>query len=244
LHPNIGLEWRWNGNAGSVARAIDAWQRRSIMGMMSKLLQQFRQPTGWLGRLTLRDMNRRHSKVTDWGLQHIAIERHDTMLDVGCGGGRTVRKLAGIATAGQVYGVDHSDESVRASRRTNARWIALGRVEIRHGSVSALPFADQTFDLVTAVETHFFWPDLDADMREVMRVLKPGGTLIIIAEAYKGGKYDKVLAKVVGLMQPLNYAHLSVAEHRELFARAGYADIQVFENYDKGWLCGIGKKPA
>lgn len=42
------------------------------------------------------------------------------------------------------------------------------------------------FDLVTAVETHFWWPNLQADMREIFRVLKAGGKLIVIAEVYKG----------------------------------------------------------
>ena len=212
------------------------------MGIISKLLSQFQKPTGWLGRLTLRDMNRRHSKVTDWGLKYISIEKHYTILDVGCGGGRTVHKLGAIATEGKVYGIDHAEESVAASRRTNKQWIEMGRVEIRQGSVSQLPFSNHMFDLVTAVETHFFWPNLVADMQEVLRVLKPGGTLIIIAETYKGGKYDKVLQKLVGLMP--NYAHLSVNEHRELFTKAGYLDVQIFEEYDKGWLCGIGRKPS
>src|SRR6266852_8737017 len=131
-------------------------------------------------------MNSSHSKLTDWGLEHISIENHGTILDVGCGGGRTVGKLAAIATQGKVYGVDYSDESVAATKRTNARWTDLGRVQIRHGSVSQLPFPDGMFDLVTAVETHFWWPNLPGDMREVFRVLKPGGTLILIAEIYKG----------------------------------------------------------
>jgi ubiquinone/menaquinone biosynthesis C-methylase UbiE len=211
------------------------------MGAISKLLDQCRKPTGWFGRLLLRDFNRHHSKLTDWGLRHIAIEQHDTLLDVGCGGGRTVHKLAGIATAGKVYGIDFSEESVNVSRRTNQRWITLGRVEILHASVSTLPFSDHLFDLVSAVETHFFWPDLVADMQEVLRVLKPRGKLIIIAEAYKGGKHDKVLQKLAGLM---NMALLSVNEYRELFSRAGYSEVQIFEDYDKGWICGIGKKPA
>ena len=45
------------------------------------------------------------------------------------------------------------------------------------------------FDLVTAVETHFFWPDLPNDVREVLRVLKPGGTFLLIAEVYRGRQY-------------------------------------------------------
>ena len=118
----------------------------------------------------------------------------------------------------------------------------MGRVEIRHDSVSQLPFSNNMFDLATAVETHFFWPDLPADMQEVLRVLKPGGTLIIIAEAYKGGKYDKTLQKLVGLFN--NFAYLNVNEHKELFTKAGYSDVQIFEEYNKGWLCGVGTKPA
>ena len=213
------------------------------MGTISKLLDQCRKPTGGFGRLILRDFNRHHSKVTDWGLQHLAIQKHDTILDVGCGGGRTVHKLAGIATDGKVYGIDFSEESVTVSRRTNKQWIAMGRVEILPGSVSRLPFSDHMFNLVTAVETHFFWPDLVADMQEVLRVLKPGGKVIIIAEAYKGAKYDKskMFQKLAELM---NIAPLSVNEYSELFSRAGYSDVEMFEEYEKGWICGIGKKPS
>jgi ubiquinone/menaquinone biosynthesis C-methylase UbiE len=175
-------------------------------------------------------------------LKHILIENHRTILDVGCGGGRTVSKLAAIATQGKVFGVDYSEESVAATKRTNAQWIDLGRVEIRHGSVSRLPFPDDMFDLVTAVETHFWWPNLPGDMREVLRVLKPGGTLILIAEIYRGA--NTMAAKFAE-----KYASrtcmtlLSVDEHRELFTSAGYSNVQVIEERDKGWICGVGRKP-
>jgi ubiquinone/menaquinone biosynthesis C-methylase UbiE len=199
-------------------------------------------PTGWLGRITLWRMNASHSKLTDWGLKQISIENHDTILDVGCGGGRTVSKLAAIATQGKVYGIDFSEESVTATKKTNARWIDAGRVEVRDASVSQLPFSDSMFDLVTAVETHFWWPDLPGDMREVLRVLKPGGTLIVIAEVYKGmktgaGKFVEKYVSRTGLTL------LSVAEHRDLFSNAGYTDVQVIEKPEKGWICTIGRKP-
>ena len=147
---------------------------------------QCQKPTGWLGRFTLWRMNASHSKLTDWGLAHISVEKNHTILDIGCGGGRTVNKLAAIATEGKVYGVDYSEESVAATKRTNAGWIEAGRVETRQASVSQLPFPDNNFDLITAVETHYFWPELPADMHEVFRVLKAGGTFILIAEVYKG----------------------------------------------------------
>jgi ubiquinone/menaquinone biosynthesis C-methylase UbiE len=188
-------------------------------------------------------MNSRHSKVTDWGLSHISIDKHSTILDVGCGGGRTVNKLADIATQGKVYGVDFSGESVAFASRINKQWIETGRVEIREASVAQLPFSADAFDVVTAVETHFWWPDLPADMREVLRVLKPGGTLIIIAEIYKGA--NTATAKLAEKYLPLSgMALLSVNEHRELFANAGYSDIRIIDEPGKGWICGIGKKSS
>src|SRR5579883_1778619 len=124
-------------------------------------------PTGWLGRLILRNMNSRHSKVTDWGLSQVSIGKQDIILDVGCGGGRTVSKLAAVATQGKVYAIDHSGESVAMARRSNRQWTELGRVEVQQGSVSQLPFPDGMFDLITAVETHFWWPALATDLREI-----------------------------------------------------------------------------
>src|SRR5260370_33010975 len=60
---------------------------------------------------------------------------------------------------------------------------------MEEGSVTALPFPDRTFDIVTAVETHYYWPDLPANVREILRVLKPGGTFALIAETYLGGSF-------------------------------------------------------
>ncbi len=187
-------------------------------------------------------MNSSHSKLTDWGLEHISIENHHTILDVGCGGGRTVSKLAAIATQGKVYGIDYSDESVATTKRANARWIDLGRVEIRRSSVSQLPFPGGMFDLVTAVETHFWWPNLPGDIREVFRVMKPGGTLVLIAEIYKGA--NTMAAKLAEKYAArTGMTVLSVNEHRELCTNAGYYDVRVIEERDKGWICGIGRKP-
>jgi ubiquinone/menaquinone biosynthesis C-methylase UbiE len=205
-------------------------------------VNQCSKPTGWLGRFSLWRMNASHSKLTGWGLGHVAIEEHYTILDVGCGGGKTVSKLAAKATQGRVYGVDYSEESVAASKRLNAAWIDLGRVEIRNGSVSQLPFADGMFDLVTAVETHFWWPDLPGDMREVFRVTKPGGMVIVIAEIYKGANTaSSRLAEKYASRTGLTL--LSADEHREMCANAGYRDVQAIEDRSRGWICAIGRKP-
>jgi SAM-dependent methyltransferase len=213
----------------------------AFMALMLYLLNQVRRPTKWFGRPFLWGMNMSHSALTDWGLRHIQIGEDFAILEVGCGGGRTVQKLAALAAKGTVSGVDYADGSVAASREKNAQLIQSGRVEIKQASVSQLPFPGGKFDLVTAVETQYYWPDLIHDMQEILRVLKPGGTLIVIAESYKEGANNALQRPVMKLLKSSN---LSAEDQRELFTKAGYVDVQIFEERTKGWICAVGKKPA
>jgi len=203
------------------------------------LINQCRKPHGWLGRFFIWEMAGRHGRVTDWGLGHVTIEKHFVTLDVGCGSGRTVSKLAPIVSEGKAYGIDYSAASVASACKTNRQSIKDGQVEIHHGSVSKLPFPDCMFDLVTAVETHYYWPDLVTDLREIQRVLKPRGKLVIIAEAYKRRPIDPTQAA----MKLLRAAYLTVNQHREFFTAAGYSDVQIIEERREGWICAIGAKP-
>lgn len=179
--------------------------------------------------------------MTDWGLSHVSIESRFKVLDVGCGGGATVQKLATIVKDGMVYGVDYADGSIAVSRGLNSELIEAGRVVIQKATVSQLPFADATFDLATAIETQYYWPDLRGDMREVLRVLKAGGKLVVIAETYKGGKYDWLKWPAMWLLRS---SHLSVNDHRQLFASAGYVNVEIFEEKGRGWICAVGTKPG
>jgi len=206
------------------------------------VLRQARKPSRWLGRPFLWMMNKHHAGLTDWGLQHVPFKGNLTILDVGCGGGRTIQQLAALVPQGKVYGIDYSSGSVASSRAKNARLIQEGRVEVTQASVSSLPFPENMFDLVTAVETQYFWPDLVNDMKEIWRVLAPGGTLAIIAEAYRSG-HDSALQRFV-LTKLMRASYLSVAEHSELFSRAGFTDVRVFEEHARGWICIVGTKPA
>jgi ubiquinone/menaquinone biosynthesis C-methylase UbiE len=191
--------------------------------------------------LILKNMNARHSRVTDWGLGHAEIPRDGMILDVGCGGGRTIAKLASASGSGKVFGIDHSADSVGLAMKVNAALVDAGRVEIREGSVSQLPYADDSFDLVTAVETHFWWPDLEGDVREVRRVVKPGGRLVVVGEVYKGAPSS--MSKLVEKQAPsTGMKMLTEAEHRALLEDAGFAEVQVFTDPAKGWICATGRK--
>jgi ubiquinone/menaquinone biosynthesis C-methylase UbiE len=203
--------------------------------------QQVRKPSGSLGRRVVRAMNLSHSAMTDWGLRQVTVPKDATILDVGCGGGRTVQRLATLAAEGKVVGLDYSAASVAASRETNAQGIQAGRVQIEQGSVAALPFPDRTFDIVTAVETHYYWPDLPANVREVLRVLKPGGTFALIAETYRGGPFRLLYGIVMPLLRA---AFLSDAEHRDLLTQAGFTEVATKHVSGKNWICATGRRPT
>ena len=136
-----------------------------------------RKPQGKLGNLQLKSMNKEHTPVSLWGLKHLDIQPNDIILDVGCGGGINIKRMA--ENAKKVYGIDYSIESVNLSKEVNEKLISEGKVEIREGNVKNLPFEDDTFDIVTAFETVYFWPDIEKCFGEVKRVLKPGGMFLI-----------------------------------------------------------------
>lgn len=210
------------------------------VGAGAELFRQVRNPRGLLGRRVVRGMNAAHSALTDWGLQQVTIAAHATVLDIGCGGGRTLKKLAHLAPSGRAVGVDYSAASVAVARETNLDEIEAGRVAVVRASVAALPFLDLTFDVVTAVETHYYWPNLPANIREVLKVMKPGGTFLLIAEAYRGGPLRLLYSAVMPLLRA---ALLSDAEHRDLLTQAGFTEIDTRHKRGMNWICAIGRKP-
>jgi SAM-dependent methyltransferase len=212
---------------------------RLLVGVVfaAYFIRQCRKPSSFLGRFLARRMNASHASLTRWGLSHVHVESDWAILDVGCGGGRTIETLAS-ATSAIVCGVDYSPASVAVARQRNQAAIAAGCVRIDEASVASLPFANGTFDLATAVETHYYWPDLPSNVREVMRVLKPGGAFIIIAETYRGRSHDWLYRPVMELM--LGAAYLTPEQHRELLIGAGCRDVDVFVEKKRGWICAIG----
>ena len=202
--------------------------------------RQCRKPSNRTGRAVLHRMNVSHAELTTWALSHVQIGPAFAMLDVGCGGGRTIERLASAAPDGKTYGIDYSEESVAVARETNRAQIERGRVDVQQGTVSSLPFADDTFDLVVAVETHYYWPDLPSDVREVMRVLRAGGTFLLVAETYRGRKNDWLYRPAMRLL--LHATYLSVEEHQRLLSDAGYVRVEVFEDRSRGWISAVGRK--
>ncbi len=137
---------------------------------------------------------------------------------------------------GIVKGVDISDVSVTTARRVNRSAIADGRCAVWQGSVDELIFAADWFDAVTAFETVYFWPDLPKSFREIRRVLRPGGTLLICNECSGDAPGDETWTKKIAGMRIY-----PAAELQRLLEQAGFRRIQIHKT--SRWLCLTAQKP-
>ena len=135
-----------------------------------------RKPVGLGGKIMVAMMNIGHSAMAAWGLHFLQLAPDAIVLDCGCGGGANIKTLLKRCPKGKVQGIDYSAVSVEKTRKVNAGAIAAGRCAVQQASVAELPFEAEQFDVVTAFETVYFWPELAQNFREVYRVLKPGGT--------------------------------------------------------------------
>jgi arsenite methyltransferase len=135
------------------------------------------QPTGFLGRIVGRLMNRNNAKMNAFAVKLLELTADDRVLEVGFGGGVALPSL--IATAAYVAGVDRSPSMVQHANANFAGAVSAGRAEFRQGSVEALPFGAATFTKVCTVNTVYFWISLGVGFAELHRVLSPGGRLVV-----------------------------------------------------------------
>lgn len=151
---------------------------------------QFGNPTGEEGRRVLDHMNGHHIPLWDFCLGHLPRSLDGSVLDIGCGGGGFLRRMSEWYPYAMLFGVDISEESLRMTRDVNADTVESGGLDLRMASAESLPFDDGSFDMVTAMETYFFWPDIGAGLAEAARVLSPGGVLAVGSELRYGSGDD------------------------------------------------------
>lgn len=206
------------------------------MGMLKRFFENTRKPQGVFGKLMLSMMNAGHDKMASWGLGHMQTAPNATILDIGCGGGRNIANMLKKAPGGKFFGVDYSPESVKKSVKTNRAAVAQGKAEVIQASVSSLPFDAEKFDVITAFETVYFWPDLLGDFTEIKRVLKPGGIFLICNEASRredSEKWTKMLDMRVYTKEELS----------NILELTGFCNISCHSHENGKWLCVTAQKP-
>lgn len=202
-----------------------------------KLVLNARNPKGFWGKMMIRNMNKNHFEVTGWGLSHWDFKPTDVTLDVGCGGGMTVNRISKMVQ--KAYGVDYSELAVNKAEKLNKKQIKSGKAEFCQASVSHLPFDNNMFDVVTAVETYYFWPDKLNDLKEVLRVLKSGGKLLMVFEMCRVEDNPDKWQEVEEL---INIKSVTEQEITDILKEAGYVNIKTDVVAEKSWLTAVAEK--
>jgi ubiquinone/menaquinone biosynthesis C-methylase UbiE len=148
------------------------------------------------------------------------VQPADRVLEIGFGPGKLIQRLARRATQGLVAGIDLSAVMVRQATRRNRPFIRQGHVALYQGAVSHLPFPDQQFTKACAVNSFQFWPRPEDDLREVRRVLRDGGLLLLCLRQHDPTARIQLVP---------GFTVQEIAAIQELVRRAGFRDVQVQE---------------
>jgi ubiquinone/menaquinone biosynthesis C-methylase UbiE len=181
---------------------------------------QFRKPGRVFGRLFGKIMAQGNEYEAGWTVSLLNIQLNDHVLEIGFGPGVAIQYASQKAVNGLVAGIDFSPTMVQVASKRNAAAIKAGRVDLRRGEVSSLPFPDETFDKSYTIHCIYFWSKpLDA-LREVRRVLKTGGLLAVtILPTDEWAKKRPVPPDIFTLYRGDEVAQLLI--------EAGYRDVRV-----------------
>lgn len=156
-----------------------ACQRRRGWRRPMFLARQAALPAGGLGWILAHIMALETAAANDITIELTDLAGQEHVLEVGCGHGRAVARIAEALPQGRVVGLDPSATMVRLATKRNREWIRRGRARIDVGVAERLPYADASFDRVVATHTVYFWRELEPVLRALRRVLKPGGRLVL-----------------------------------------------------------------
>ncbi len=207
------------------------------MGLFKKYVNQTRKPEGFLGKMMINGMNSGHAKLADWGMSFLKNINPDTIVELGCGGGRNAAELIKRYPKSKVTAVDYSSLSVEKAKQYNKEMISVGKCTVLQGDVSKLNLKNDYFDLATAFETVYFWNNLEKCFSEVARILKTGGTFMICNESDGTDKICLQFEKIIEGMKCYTIEQLETT-----LKTAGFSNIISEHHPSKPWITIIAVK--
>ena len=164
-------------------------------------------------------MEQEHLPITLPVLEKMRLAPTDSVLDVGCGAGWLSRRLAKLVPQGRAVGMDVSDEMIRHARRASADFENLMFVT---GEVEEIPWEPNFFSHAISVESSYYWPDPAAGIRDIFRVVKPGGSAWILINYYRDNPHCHQWGDSLAVKTHL----LSAEEWSEFFRATGFGSVQ------------------
>lgn len=186
-----------------------------------KLQQEF---NVWAEQGRGEEMERHHISIAEQTIALMDLRPGERVLDLGCGAGWATRILAkavagGPKGAGQAVGLDISDEMVRRARAASRD---VENVLYVWGSAKEIPWEDDYFDKVLSIESFYYYPDQDAALVELLRVLAPGGSAFVLINLYADNHYSLRWVDELAVKVQVR----SEAEYAELFRNNGFVEVE------------------
>ena len=191
-------------------------------------MSQPAKPAGFFGRLLARVMAWGHKDFYKNTAMVLNLKDDDKYLEIGFGSGLFIRKYASHVT--KIAGLDYSLDMVNLASSINEDLIKSGKAEFKQGHASSLPWDDNEFSVVVAIETFFFWPEPVIALKEIFRVLAPGGRLVIEMSYNKDDGLDHKKH-----IKRYNLGLYSAEEMTELLKESGFNDI-VIDYFKAFWM--------
>ena len=204
--------------------------------MVAEKITQCMKPHGEDGVETIKNMNENHRPISEFAFECVDVGKTDKVLDIGCGGGVNIEKFLKLTT-NNVDGLDYSEVSVKESIKRNQKAVDDKKCKIIQADVSQMPIEDETYNLVSAFETIYFWPDIQNTFKEVSRIIKPGGQFMM-AQGTDGNHPDdeKWLNSVEGMTV------YTASELEKYLIDAGFGSVESFKKENDYILIVIAKK--
>lgn len=149
------------------------------------LIKQSQKPSGLIGRVITKIWSFYFKKLSLWAIKQTTISDNYRILEIGYGGGSTIKNLLALNKNLEIHGIDISKESYRTAQRVHSDSIRKGSVQLKIGNVENMPYQNNYFDRIFAIQTHIFWKDIKKSFQEVYRVMSSNSTLIIASEKEK-----------------------------------------------------------
>ena len=149
------------------------------------LIKQSQKPSGLIGRVITKIWSFYFKKLSLWAIKQTTISDNYIILEIGYGGGSTIKNLLALNKNLEIHGIDISKESYRTAQRVHSDSIRKGSVQLKIGNVENMPYQNNYFDRIFAIQTHIFWKDIKKSFQEVYRVMSSNSTLIIASEKEK-----------------------------------------------------------
>jgi SAM-dependent methyltransferase len=163
-------------------------------------------------------MERGHGPIARRVFDSLQLPEDAHYLDIGCGNGYSVRWAAAAAPRGQAVGIDLSPEMIRRARELSVGIPNAVFME-KNFPYHELPFG--SFDAVFSMEALYYISDPTAALREILRLLKPGGTFVSAIDYYAESRASYCWSKYVGVSMRM----WSGTRWRHAFGRAGFTAI-------------------